>query len=46
MLQGFTVTYNDDDSLTFERFHDSNTHGGDEPLPEGTAAAELWIAVR
>ncbi|KAK4251572.1 Lactonase, 7-bladed beta-propeller-domain-containing protein [Corynascus novoguineensis] len=44
VLQGFTVTYNDDDSLTFERFHNSNTHGDDEPLPEGTAAAELWIA--
>ncbi|AEO55229.1 hypothetical protein MYCTH_2298860 [Thermothelomyces thermophilus ATCC 42464] len=44
LLQGFSVAYNDDDSLTFTRIHNSTTHGDDKPLPEDTAAAELWIA--
>jgi len=44
LLQGFTVTYNADQSLTFGRIYNSTTHGDDKPLPAGSSAAELWIA--
>ncbi|KAL2158966.1 hypothetical protein VTH06DRAFT_2996 [Thermothelomyces fergusii] len=44
VLQGFSVTYNADDSLSFTRIHNSTTHGDHTPVPKGTAAAELWIA--
>ncbi len=45
LLQGFAVTYNDDKSLTFTQIHNSTTHGGTDPLPAGTAAAEIHLSV-
>jgi 6-phosphogluconolactonase (cycloisomerase 2 family) len=44
LLQGFSVAYNDDKTLTFTQVYNSTTHGDDKPVPAGTAAAELHIA--
>ncbi len=45
LLQGFAVTYNDDKSLSFTQIYNSTTHGGTDPLPAGTAAAEIHLSV-
>ncbi|KAK4039118.1 Lactonase, 7-bladed beta-propeller-domain-containing protein [Parachaetomium inaequale] len=44
LLQGFSVAYNADKTLTFTQVYNSTTHGDDKPVPAGTAAAELHIA--
>jgi hypothetical protein len=46
LIQGFTVTYNADKTLTFTQFYNSTTHGGTSPVPAGTSAAEITLSVR
>ncbi|KAH6631879.1 Lactonase, 7-bladed beta-propeller-domain-containing protein [Chaetomium tenue] len=44
LLQGFSVAYNDDKSLTFTQLYNATTHGATDALPEETAAAEIFLA--
>lgn len=44
-VTGFAVTYNEDDTLSFDQVYNATTHGGTDPVPEGTAAAEITVAV-
>jgi hypothetical protein len=45
LIQGFAVTYNDDKSLSFTQVYNSTTHGGTDPVPAGTSAAEITLSV-
>ncbi|KAG7287846.1 hypothetical protein NEMBOFW57_007363 [Staphylotrichum longicolle] len=44
LIQGFSVTYNDDKSLSFTQVYNSTTHGGTDPVPAGTSAAEITLS--
>ncbi|EAQ88010.1 hypothetical protein CHGG_04629 [Chaetomium globosum CBS 148.51] len=44
LLQGFSVAYNEDSSLTFTQLYNATTHGATDALPEETAAAEIFLA--
>ncbi|KAK4156520.1 Lactonase, 7-bladed beta-propeller-domain-containing protein [Chaetomidium leptoderma] len=44
LLQGFAVTYNDDQTLSFTQVYNATTHGDETALPAGTSAAELYLA--
>lgn len=45
LVQGFTVAYNDDKTLSFTQVYNSTTHGGADALPAGSSAAEITLAV-
>ncbi|KAH6856534.1 Lactonase, 7-bladed beta-propeller-domain-containing protein [Chaetomium sp. MPI-CAGE-AT-0009] len=44
LVQGFSVAYNADQTLTFTQVYSATTHGGTDALPEGTSAAEIFLA--
>ncbi|KXX73474.1 hypothetical protein MMYC01_210551 [Madurella mycetomatis] len=43
-VTGFAVTYNEDETLSFDQVYNATTHGGTDPVPEGTSAAEITVA--
>ncbi|KAL2131544.1 hypothetical protein VTI74DRAFT_4921 [Chaetomium olivicolor] len=44
LVQGFSVSYNNDRSLSFTRIYNSSTHGDSNPLPAGATAAEIQVS--
>ena len=45
-LVGYEVTYGANDTLSFRQVYNATTHGDANPLPAGTAAAEIVASVR
>ncbi|KAK3906885.1 Lactonase, 7-bladed beta-propeller-domain-containing protein [Staphylotrichum tortipilum] len=44
LLQGFSVAYNSDKTLTFNRLSNTTTNGGTYAVPAGTSAAEITLS--
>ncbi|KAK4236202.1 Lactonase, 7-bladed beta-propeller-domain-containing protein [Achaetomium macrosporum] len=44
LLQGFSVTYNADNTLSFTQIYNATTHGDSNPVPAGTSAAEITLS--